>query len=106
MPTELNPNPGKLVSIGVNEFSSSNYIWGTGHVTHLVLDKLSPDNTYIAIFGPHQLTVLDLMLKDSRIKIIYQAQRAVNRRPGHGTYPRNTLVVWEFSPDTAQNASA
>jgi hypothetical protein len=106
MTSELNTGPGKLVEIGCNMFSASDYVWGVGYTYKLDPRYLNPNNTYISIFGPVNAAFLNVFENDSRIKIIYKAQKAVNRREGHGTDPRNTLVVWEFSPGTAQNAPA
>jgi hypothetical protein len=94
--------PGKLIEIGLRHFISNTYNEGVGYSPKLDTRKLKPENTYISVFGPYQAGSMNVFLKDSRVKIIYQAKKAVNRRPGHGTDPRNTLFVWEFSPDTAQ----
>ena len=88
---------GKLVEIGINSFFEYNNIRNR---YELALNRLSSENTYISIFGPQNIRHLEVFLSDSRIKIIYEAKKAVNRREGHGDLPRNTLVVWELAGET------
>lgn len=94
--------PGKLVEIRIDQFMNYLYYKNDYEVN---TTPLSFNHTYISIFGPMQNRALTAFLSDSRIKIIYEAKKAVNRREGYGESPRNTLFVWEFSPDTAQNAA-
>ena len=93
-----NTQPGKLVEIGLGQAFSYNY---QKDKYILNTSRLSEENTYISVFGPNNYMALESFLNDSRIKSIYQAKKAVNRREGHGEYPRNTLFVWEYSPGEA-----
>ena len=98
----MTSNPGKLVEIGCNMFGASDYVWGVGYTYKLDPRLLNVNDTYISIFGPGNAAFLNVFENDSRIKIIYKARKAVNRRPGHGFQPRNTLVVWEYVPQGVQ----
>ena len=53
-------------------------------------DPISEDNSY-------QIKAYEKLIETKGIKIIFDSELAVNRNPGHGTFPRNKIVVWEFA---------
>lgn len=87
-------NPGKIIQINVYRLHSYNY-----RDNNCTLMELHPENTYISIFGPSQEQLLKYLLTNKNIKVIWQSPKAINKRPGHGTLGRNTVVVYEYSPD-------
>ena len=70
------------------------YHWHTGK-TFLDFRGISKKDTVVCIFAPYQIGLNEL-LACKRIKILYVSPKAVNKRPGHGKAPRNTLVVFEL----------
>jgi len=60
------------------------------------LKVLKEDDTYCLVFSPTQKGLLDALLEEKRVKILFQGKKAVNKVQGHGTLPRNTLVIFEL----------
>lgn len=60
------------------------------------------EDTYIivctALYGDSD-RALSYLKKRKDIKILFESALAVNKRPGHGTKPRNKIVVFEYEPD-------
>lgn len=54
-----------------------------------------PEHTYVFIFGPNNQEQYNFLKTLPGIKIVYESPKAVNRTQGHGTEPRNTLVIVE-----------
>lgn len=107
--------PGKLIvadcytvfdTTSIYDYRAHKYLYNV----KLRKDKLNPNNTYITIFNIFGYNYYDrniagtnlkhyeVLKEDPDIKIIWESEMAVNRRGGHGTYPRNKMVVWEYSP--------
>jgi hypothetical protein len=63
----------------------------------LDLFRLSPDSSYISIFGPDQFKQLEIFLKSDKVKLLFKGNKAVNGSRHHGTIPRNTIVVFELA---------
>jgi len=59
--------------------------------------KLNKTDTYISIFGASQNQILDAFQKVKEINILHMSKKSVNGREGHGTDPRNTVVVYELA---------
>ena len=60
---------------------------------------LNTKDTYLFIFGQGQENIMDVFLRDAanyNIRILHVSKKAINTMSGHGTYPRNTLVVFEY----------
>lgn len=60
--------------------------------------KPRDDATYCAVFSIGQQKELKLaleLLEKDGMKLLYKGPQAVNRRRGHGTMPRNTLIIFE-----------
>lgn len=55
---------------------------------------LDKQHTYVVICSEHQDDILKYIEENS--KIIYKSPKAVNKTRGHGTKPRNTLIVFEL----------
>lgn len=72
---------------------STDYNMGVQKFTNKCLKK---NDTYTAIFSEGQDKHLNILLKEKSVNIIYKSEKAVNKTPGHGTFPRNTLVVFEL----------
>lgn len=69
------------------------------------LDKLNKNDTYIAIFSLYDEPLLEVFRTLKEVNILYEAPKAVNMNPRHGTSPRNTVVVFELaSSPTAPEA--
>lgn len=86
---------GKHVMLGVDGgLVKSTYTYAKGYLYRLRND-LPPENTYYVIFGPGQEGHFERLKRSKRYKIIYKAPKAVNKNPGHGYEPRNTLVIFE-----------
>jgi len=76
-----------------------NWDWGRGRSFSL-RGTLDVKDTYLMIFGNNQDAEKDYFLKHFKGKILHISKKAVNMTPDHGTYPRNTLVVFEVEqPD-------
>ena len=109
--------PGKVVvADSINTFDSRFYYDLNQHkyicTTKIHKSRLNTNNTYITIFnlnshyyGQEQIgsntEQYKCLKEDPDIKIIWESEMAVNRRSGHGTKPRNKMVVWEFAPKGA-----
>lgn len=52
-------------------------------------------DTYILIFSIGQDRYLEEVIKNPKYKILYKGIKARNKRPGHGDYGRNTIVIFE-----------
>lgn len=52
-------------------------------------------DTYILIFSVGQDRDLEKVIKNPKYKILYKGIKARNKRPGHGDYGRNTIVIFE-----------
>ena len=106
--------PGKIVVADCsNTFDSSYfYNWDQHKYINIIKinkNRLNTNNTYITIFnlssyyygqeeGGLNGSHYKCLKEDPDIKIIWESEMAVNRRSGHGTKPRNKMVVWEYSP--------
>ena len=66
---------------------------------------LDPANTYMLVFGFSQYGDLKAFEEQWKGPILFKSKRAVNKQPGHGTYPRNTLVVFELPQEGLLEAS-
>jgi hypothetical protein len=56
------------------------------------------DDTYFMIIGPDQKVEYYIsQLSKHGATILYESPKAVNRNEGHGDYPRNTLIIFEFN---------
>ena len=60
------------------------------------LNKLNKEDTYMLIFSPGQEENMLTLLECEALNILYISKKAVNKRSGHGTAPRNTLVIFEL----------
>lgn len=80
--------------------------------TKIHKSRLNTNNTYITVFNLNSyyygqdgrglnIEQYKCLKEDPDIKIIWESEMAVNRRLGHGTKPRNKMVVWEFAPKGA-----
>ncbi len=98
-----NTTDGKIVSLSVYDVVPRQYNWRT-EVRSYSLNRhcLNTNDTYICIFGGEQDGELEYFENQKDIKIIYRSPKAVNRRPLHGTEPRNTFVVFEYVPVNEQ----
>jgi hypothetical protein len=54
------------------------------------------NDTYAIIFNIDQKDDLDFFLTLPQYKVIFKSPQACNTTPGHGTAPRNTLVIFEL----------
>lgn len=61
--------------------------------TYHVQDVGKKNDTFILIFNHSQKELLKALEKSDLYKIIYKSKPAVNKVPGHGMEPRNTVVV-------------
>lgn len=58
--------------------------------------KLSKKNTYVLIFGPGSADLEEFLCNSDKVKILHKGKKSVNSTPGHGSNPRNTLVIFEM----------
>lgn len=65
-------------------------------VTTYKLANVNKKNTYALVFGLGNLNQLAWLEKQKEINILYKSPKAVNKAYGHGTNPRNTLVIFEL----------
>jgi hypothetical protein len=56
--------------------------------------NLTKGDTYILIFSQSQKECLHFLKQQESINILYESKPAVNKVPGHGMEPRNTVVVF------------
>lgn len=108
--------PGKLCHLRTYEWADNTYQYD--HKTYqgwyeykLKYNRLNENDTYITILNmadshyvhentdTHGSNIYKLMKKDPHFKIIWESEMAVNRRPGHGTKPRNKMVIFEYVKD-------
>ncbi len=73
-------------------------------------DVLNENDTYIYIFNlkktnwtsgreennARQIEYYKALINHPKIKVIWESEMAVNRNDGHGTFPRNKMVVFEY----------
>lgn len=89
-----------LVTSSVGEFIPGRYekpgVWTSKVIYELKVDKLKKENTYVLIFGIHNVQQLKALEECKEIKILYKGPPAVNKVSGHGQHPRNTLVIFEL----------
>lgn len=99
---------GKLVECSTERFFNYNYVKNKRVLGfNDTYNKFNEDDTYITIFNLYSTISSDTEYNTAEynsfkssphVKIIWESEMAVNRSPGHGTFPRNKLVVWEFVP--------
>jgi len=58
--------------------------------------ELKKEHTYIVIAGLHNNLQLNILKKNNKINVLFKGPVAVNKRPGHGRDPRNTIMVFEL----------
>lgn len=58
-------------------------------------NTLPANGTYLVVFSLGQEKELEEFKKAKQFNILYEAPKAVNINPDHGTDPRNTLIVFE-----------
>lgn len=58
------------------------------------LKKLDPQHTYVAIASDSQDKLLATIEKNANV--LFKSNKAVNKVPGHGHAPRNTLIIFEI----------
>jgi hypothetical protein len=75
---------------------NSNKGWGA-----YILDskKIKSEHTYTIVLNPYQKEYLKQLEDNKDIKILFKSPLAVNKTPGHGAAPRNTVVVFELKDD-------
>ncbi len=94
---------GKIVSLSVYDVIPRQYNWrNNNHSFQFNKNILNTNDTYICIFGGGQDKELEYFESQKDIKIVYKSTKAVNRKPMHGTEPRNTLVVFDYVPVNEQ----
>lgn len=98
--------PGKFIVQNVNsvvkprhyDYYSRNYVEARMCFTPSTTDE----NTYITIFGYEQDDILKFFLANYKGKIVHVSEKSINGRENHGTYPRNTVVVYEAADSVQQ----
>jgi len=87
---------GMIRAVGVSQVFNTDWrSWGEPPT--ITYNKTLLPGTYMVIFAPAQEVqkrMFDKLVKTKELTLIYEAPKAVNRRPGHGTDPRNTLVIF------------
>lgn len=90
-----------LVSLYVDDLFGMDWgVNGTKPKWKLVKYTTNPDHTYFVIFSQGQQREYEMFKKEHEQKgftILLDAVHAVNKTPGHGTKPRNKLVVFEYN---------
>jgi tRNA (Thr-GGU) A37 N-methylase len=79
---------------GLSISSFVHYQWRWAKIL-LDFSTISKEDTVVCIFSLYQ-EGLNELLACTKIKILYVSPKAINKRPGHGIAPRNTLVVFEL----------
>jgi hypothetical protein len=92
---------GVINTVGVAHVVTSNWNGWSGPVEHSFNSRIAP-GTYMVVFGAGQGLQLKIFQKaaekkNSRITVHYEAPQAINRKPGHGQTPRNTLILFTKS---------
>ncbi len=101
-----NTTDGKIIALSVYDVIPRQYNWlNNSWSFQFNRHNLNTNDTYICIFGNGQDEELKFFEKQTDIKIIYRSPKAVNRRPLHGTEPRNTLVIFELASDISSSQS-
>lgn len=59
------------------------------------MKKLDPQHTYIVISSVNN-TPNFIECIEKNTNVLFKSNRAVNKTPGHGTEPRNTIIVFEM----------
>jgi len=87
---------GMIRAVGVSYVF--NHRWETWNGPPTIrYNTMIPAGTYMVIFSPGQGDIkerFDGLVKTKQLRLIYEAPQAVNRNPGHGTDPRNILVIF------------
>jgi hypothetical protein len=94
-----------FVALGTSDVMTSSPIrpneWSRPRVYCLRKDlSLDATNTYMLTFGHGQDDLLEAFEKQWEGPILFKSKKAVNSVPGHGEYPRNTLIVFELPMHT------
>ena len=89
-----------LIACSVSHFLTRSYDYSVHMYTPLKYVSLSKQlndikNTFIVICGPGQEEHLEMLKKHPMMNILYISEKAVNKEEGHGTMPRNTVVIME-----------
>ena len=92
---------GVINTVGVFHVVTSIWNGWGGQVKHSLNSSIAP-GTYMVVFGAGQGPQLEMFqkavkTKGSRITVHYEAPQAINRKPGHGRTPRNTLILFTKS---------
>lgn len=86
-----------LVSISSSRYINSTWDYKKNRqVCSVSKNRLDKDNTYVSIISEGQNTYYKTLKEDKEIKILYTSPKAVNKSPGHGTEPRNFVVIFEL----------
>lgn len=107
--------PGRLCHIPSHLWLDYRYVHnGIDYepIYRILYNHLNENDTYITIlnidnqvygerYPTHGAKIYKMMQEDPHIKIVWESEMAVNRRPGHGTKPRNKMIVFEYvkNPD-------
>lgn len=86
-----------LLTCVVSDFIQMTQVgtWSDPKYEYKLKQPFKPEHTYVFIFGPSNKKQYDFLKTLPDIKIVYESPKAVNRTPGHGNDPRNTLVIVE-----------
>ena len=82
---------------------STNNVFCYSHQTNRIswYDKLPKDHpSVLIILTNHQTRYFNFLKEEEEKKVItilFQSEPAVNRVPGHGTLPRNTVIIFKFN---------
>jgi hypothetical protein len=91
-----------FINLVLSTVVSVEYDYRTKSYTNEKHIKLPKDiavkgNTFIFIIGKDQEGRFRALKTHPQLRIIHVSKPAVNKVPGHGTDPRNTVVVAEYN---------
>jgi hypothetical protein len=70
--------------------------WKASGLPYVLNKNLRKEHTYIVVFSPTQDKPKEALTTNKKVNVLFQSTKAVNRINGHGTNPRNTVVVFEL----------
>jgi hypothetical protein len=86
-----------IYTIATSQYSTGQYSYRDGNSITFDFSQLPSKHTYIVILCCAQMFAKehDVQLTTNKaINLLYKSPAAVNKNPGHGTKPRNTVYVF------------
>ena len=89
---------GKLRALSVGQLYLEYYNWGKPNTFEKSYERLGKENTYINVFGPTQLDLLERFKKEPNINILFESKKAVNTgyREYYGEETRPNMTWYEL----------